>query len=884
MPDKVTIVRPDGTLLDATPEQAQRLQLLGYREQTPEENTAAVTAQSKADYYGSGDQRLAALGEGVQAGLSFGATDYLFGDDETKQRATYNPGTRLAGEAIGALAPLILTSGESLAASAGGSVGEAGILSQAARTAEFAPTSLLSRGAGAATAGLEGGLSRAVVQGSLEGSVYGAAGAADHAWLDGEPITAEAVLHGLGWGAVLGGGLGALGEGLTKLGEGAAAREAASEALRTPTKAGPGDLNNVAGPSFDSVSREVTSYRTQLSQATEAADATVKGLLERDLPLDLGPVQRDLAMEAKEGALKSYEKIMKLSEAGKADAALEEIKSFNQNAEKFARAANSPELFESSVPDYNTIRSHEAKTDSFMEKTVRARDIADRGYYEPPGGNTDQVRVQQARDIFAPGGEGQREPIDLNVTPSGKVTVTGGRHRLAAAVEANAPIKVKWSTGTEPAESDVFQGGGAPPAGPVRAGGALKQIVELQRIGKELSKFPTSVEQFASMPAAKAERVFAAIEAGKSAAISSDALHGAVQEMSSSLGIQAEKSSLRDAWVAAKKMYKEGTSTAKPKAPAAEEGHVSFGRKMLGYALGGKAYAAVRATGAGRGAAIGAYSAVKAAVTRPGAGTAELGSIRNAVVGRVRSAAANYLPGAGAAVSKSIPVAPLATSLIDGRMDSDTKDMRELAARRAREVVDLGPTIKDFLFRQLQTMNTAQPELAPAIHQAALGSFAALQAMIPRDPGAVDKLKPLWKPSDVHAVVMAKQLEVFHDPVGVAEQMLSSGQFDPIQTKALRELAPNIWADMRVNLLQRITDPKVRDKLSYQEQIGLSTMLDVPLHSSMDPKYISMSQQIFQDRNQPLKANPRMGQGGPGTMPDPQDNINSTASQRVTSR
>ena len=761
MPDKVTIVRPDGTLLDATPEQASRLQLLGYREQTPEENTAQLAAESKADYYGSGDQRLAALGEGIQSGLTFGGTDYLFGNDETKLRATYSPGTRLAGEAIGAFAPLLLSAGESLAASAGRAVDGAGVLSQAARTAEFAPTNLLSRGVEAATAGMEGGLSRSVVRGALEGSAYGVAGAADHAWLDGQPITAEAVLHGLGWGAVLGGGLGALGEGLSKLGEDA--RGASEAALREPVKPGPNDLRTVGGGDFEAVRSEATTYRGQLETAVKSADSGVRGLLEKELPADLHPIQRDLATAAKEGAQTSYDKIMKLADAGKAEPALKEISEFSSNAKKLADYMGTPE----------------------------------------------------------------------------------------AASQTST---------------------------------ALKQIVELRRVSAELQKFPGSIEQFASMTPQKAERLFAAIEAGQKAAVPADSLHSATQGLADSLGLQSEKSGLRETWVAAKKMYKAGTQEAKVTPTPQEETKAGFGRKVLGYALGGKAYAAVRATGAGKGAAYGAYLGVKNAVIRPGAGTSELGAIRNAVVARVRTAAGDYLPGAGKAVSAAAPISPLATSLVNGRMDSDTKDLRELAKRRAQEVSDLGPTIKNYLYQQLQTMNTAQPELAPAIHQAGLTSFAALQAMMPRDPGARDKLQSLWKPSDVAAVIMSKQLEVFHDPVGVAEQMLSAGQFDPIKTKALRELAPNIWQDMRLNLLRRVTSPEVQSKLSYQEQIGLSAMLDIPLHSSMDPKYIVMSQQMFQDRNEPLKANPRMGQAGPGTLPNPQDNVNSTAADRVTAR
>ncbi|HZJ66833.1 MAG TPA: hypothetical protein VFD36_25175, partial [Kofleriaceae bacterium] len=68
----------------------------------------------------------------------------------------------------------------------------------------------------------------------------------------------------------------------------------------------------------------------------------------------------------------------------------------------------------------------------------------------------DPVRMANARKAIA---DGQREAIDLNITPSGKITVTGGRHRLQAAIEADAPIKVKWSSGAEPAESDVLRHG-----------------------------------------------------------------------------------------------------------------------------------------------------------------------------------------------------------------------------------------------------------------------------------------------------------------------------------------------------------------------------------------------------------------------------------------
>lgn len=111
-----------------------------------------------------------------------------------------------------------------------------------------------------------------------------------------------------------------------------------------------------------------------------------------------------------------------------------------------------------SIPDHAAIKAHEAKAGADLEQTLPTRVISDRGYYEPPGGGVDKVRMGKAKEIFAPGGAGQREPVSLSVTPSGRVTVVNGRHRLAAAIEADAPLKIRWSSGAEPSEDMVLRG------------------------------------------------------------------------------------------------------------------------------------------------------------------------------------------------------------------------------------------------------------------------------------------------------------------------------------------------------------------------------------------------------------------------------------------
>lgn len=186
---KVNVRRPDGSLVQATPAQAARLESLGWKRETPDQALARAEGEGAASYWGSGTQRAVAGAEAVLGGATLGLSDYVAGagdkDQAMKRRAQANPGTRLAGETLGALVPIVLSGGAAAGARATTGVSRA-----------------------AATVG----------RGTAEGALYGAAGAADHAYLAGDDITAEAVLHGLKWGGVLGGALSGAGAAVEGLG------------------------------------------------------------------------------------------------------------------------------------------------------------------------------------------------------------------------------------------------------------------------------------------------------------------------------------------------------------------------------------------------------------------------------------------------------------------------------------------------------------------------------------------------------------------------------------------------------------------------------------------------------------------------------------------
>lgn len=755
---KVRLFRPDGTSLEATPEQAEKLKLLNYAEETPEERAASNAAAGEREFYTSGGQQALTAGQGILRGATLGLTD--LGADETDYKRTqYNPGLAMGSEALGAIGPLLIPGVGEMGIGRLGA--EAGALAKvAART----PTALLSRGAATLTAGIESGAARAITRGALEGGAYGGIAAVDHAILSGDPVTSEAVLHGIGWGAIFGGGLSAAGVGMQKLGQSAqtavAARAARAEAA-TVREA----VTAAGSKAFEGMHAEVIGLRNTLREAAMTADAAMSG---------------------------SAKKIMQLgTEAGIPAKEL----GFGVQAMKKAEKA--------------------------FNKAVKE-------------GNAAKIEISQ---------KAYESTVD----------------QITSRLGITAP-----------------QIGGA----------ALKELRQLKLVQRELDRFPKTFNEFAGMGEPRAEAMFATLGSAKKLSqfpVLGQAIDEAAGRMSESLGLKASGlDGLRDTWKAAREAAKAEAKAAREATKPRQEGRKeTLIEKATSFMVGGFAGKTVRNLTGSTPAGFAAYGLVKHGLDAAFGG-ASLSAIRNATLDRLEKAAASFAPKAGKALSVAGPrVEPLATKL-DGTPDTETKP-QHLASARLREIMDAAPGVKDRLYRAVEPISITQPDLAVGLHKAAIGSFQALKAMMPADPGVVSGLKSIWAPSPLQRAVMSKQYEVFQNPASVAERMLTTGQFDPIQVKAMKEIAPAVFGHLRVALLERVTMPGFLEGVSYRDQIGIGTMLDIPIHSSMRPGYIAASQQIFLDRNKPLATPALPGAAGAGGRPAANNQL-ATQSQRIESR
>lgn len=404
---------------------------------------------------------------------------------------------------------------------------------------------------------------------------------------------------------------------------------------------------------------------------------------------------------------------------------------------------------------------------------------------------------------------------------------------------------------------------------------ALDQLKELGVASTLLKGFAETPDGFSRIAPAKFEKMMAGLDtflkqpAAELAGVQ-EALKRSIGDLAAHTGVTVEGNAvnqLRGVWETVRAQRKAKTAT--------EIEKVISGKGPLGNLLAtGGGVAASKMTG---GSWL-AYSAGRAVMN------AVLG-VKGAVLGTISGTAKKWGPGvlkAGRVMSSKIE--PLATRL-DGTVDKETKDRRELMARRAEEFRNAAGTLRDTMYRAVAPIATHHSEYAVEMHKLGVKQFIFMLDKVPRDPGnAFNKLKSLWKPDPIAAEKFARYYRTFQDPVGVMADALNTLNITPEAAEGLREMWPALFTHLRVEMLERISDPKVLEDLSYNEQVRLGVLLDLPIHSTMTPQFISSQQEMYVQRNQPLTLAPQPGMGTSGGRPSGEGSPYSTQAQRSTNR
>lgn len=820
MGDK-TLLRPDGTRLVVPSDRVKPLIALGYKEETLDQAAMRHAEEGKEEYFTTGVQQLKTGAEGLASGLTLGLSDIALegmGAD-TAERAKHNPGVRIGAELVGGLLPV-----------APGGVGKFFTLT---------PAGFITKGATAAAGKVTGAAKKGMVAGMVEGAGAGLQQEIAHKTLNGEPLTVEGALAGIGWGTIFGGGIGGFaGMGAGKL-EARAAKQAADKTAAIKSMQDDAWAHAATSEKWGNMRSTFKEIGTQTDEALKLARKHMETSAEI-----YGQAQTKAATEHANALAGNLPEMQ--AAVGEAKTYLNTLVSEGKIAEKGVRTAHKA-----------AVKAHDR-----LKKALKAKD------FEKIDELTEEFRTS-IDDLH------RLAPPTLEGTPaSGLVSSKGAKPTIPSPRQGDPRIAEAQHT----VDPEIM----------LKAEGATKAYEELASLGLSadvLKRIPTTPQGFATMAESKLERLQAATEkflATKTPEFQGlrESLQRSIEDMSTHLGIQVEGdvgAQLRGVWETMKGAGRKSTHEATEKVLSSNRTPWALGQVKAGAGRMASEYA--RTQGGGPFMQGASYSMAGRLVEG-------IIALKTGVVGAITSRALAWAPHAIAGIKTVGPkVEPFLTRL-DGMQD-DAADRHTLFKKRQAEILGAAGAVRDTLYKSISPLTVEHPEFALGLFNHANTQFQFLVNKIPKDPGhAFNKLKTLWKPDPVAMEKFSRYYEVFQNPVAVINRALDSLKITPEAAEGLQHMWPALWTHLRVEALNRISDPAIMEKLSYEEQVAFGTLLDIKLHSSMSPRFIASQQQMFAQRKELLPMPPQPGaEGGKGGRPSgPASSPYASAGQKVTAR
>lgn len=833
MPPPINMVDAGGDVHAVAPDDVAYFEGKGWSVEGAVAGAGRVGASAEdAAYSGIGD-KVDAYATGVARGATAGVSDIaisMIGGDSTrrlvrKQREA-NPVTSLVGEGVGGIA------------AAGTGVGPVGKVAAAGKRLEAA-----GEGAGALSR-----IGRSAVANAGEGALAGAGSTVSELALSEEPIDVERAVSSLSsnmlYGAAIGGGAGTVGKsaevGLLK---GKAALDAASKRLTTAT--GLSDevasmdakglaaaekvereslkaaADEVRARDGSALADEITAYNREVKEAKhfiplEGVSLPAEGgkysaaelrAIGRGAQRKLDVVARNptalaqdpqlalKALQEQENALTQYirraDDIRAAVDDKAAKAAADEVPTYKGIG---------------GLPEFDDIGEHPNPLKRHaIEKTLPAKTLSGRvrGMVGPRESQIPEMgpfgeghaKMDAARVAIK---EGQTDPVRLAALPNGEYEVLDGRHRLLAAIEADAPIRVS--------------------------------------VQREVAQTHGNLGTIGAINASRRDQVLASLEPALNR-------NRELQAKIATLAEKAELTSARlDELTKAKELLRGGAEDT----PAAS---------ALG-ALGGAAATVVSAPLGAMAPLIG----VKAADMIRSKVMGRLGKAMKDGTARAAAALSKVFGATAKGVKLAVPTSTRVLAKLafapDGGEERQAPttgralpDLYRKRSSELREQVAMGPdgapmvrpAARQRIADALAPLAHAQPLLADRMETLAVRRMEFLASKLPRRPevGGIPMGPDNWQPSDMQMRTWARFAAAAEDPTGVLERV-ADGIVSPEDAEVMREVYPEMLAEFTTQLVAKL--PELRQTLPYNRRIALSVLTGVPVDASMEPRIIKTLQ------------------------------------------
>lgn len=904
MPPVVNLVAPDGRTRAVEEGSAEYQFALdsGWRPETGAEAAAIAGDEFRRQgTEGVGGGILAAIG-GVARAISGGASDVLLdavgGGEYFDALREERPNLSLAGEIAGAVTPL-------------------GIPGAAARAGERVAGRIVGEGA-ARTVG------RKFVGGAVEGGIQGLGAGVSEIALSDDPLTVERIASTLGTdmllGAGIGGGFNAAGAGL-HVALGKASRKlkeigASAQRLGAIEQAAPGAVDDLVG--LDA--KGLRAARKVELDAIEAARVPERASLGQDIGAFRDEVKdQKIWLATKAGAKDSGETLaaaevdprtdrVEVVRVGRPSAGTYEIRTYRAGAaepevsapmkrdEVYAALAEPTPGFGvgglslgagTSVERGIPAAAADIKVDSLY--VTRPSELAERGVF----GN--ELHPEHVASIKSAWAEGKRlAPVDIDVTPDGKLYIEDGNHRLFTAAADDRPVLVRFrptSPAWKPQKGAVDVTERLRPPAPAAAPKTktAPRSREIRAIAKMSLDADKALDRVLRDPKTLAEQPRRALSALRQQENALERMIAKGDELRASFAGDKSGERLAALELAPAALERNRALQARiiavtgdaqsPRLTAIQEmadalasggkaPEVGIGQQMLG------------GTAFGMTAGVVGAVPVIGPVLAPFVGAAASSVVTGRIAGKVSQAVAAVADRTSRAIDKILDVSAkarpvtraipvVATRVLararygPGEAEPEApkgkqpkpERLAELYKKRSEEIRSLttvGPDGVPLMRREARARVAAQltglglisPLLADQIETLAARRVEFLAGRLPRRPdlAALPTGPDRWQPSDMQMRTWARYVAGVEDP-GAIEERLADGSITPEDAEVMREVYPERMEALKAEIVSRL--PTLQRQLPYHRRLALSIFSGVPVDPAMNPQILRVLQASF---------------------------------------
>lgn len=192
----------------------------------------------------------------------------------------------------------------------------------------------------------------------------------------------------------------------------------------------------------------------------------------------------------------------------------------------------------------------------------------------------------------------------------------------------------------------------------------------------------------------------------------------------------------------------------------------------------------------------------------------------------------------------------------EGDKPRDRQDGYRKAVKRLAELTSDPGTTAEKYGEGMHHLKQAAPEVTQSVLDAQMRALQAVYERAPKNPDAGMMLNPQqrdWQPSDSDLAKWERYTAAVADPFSVLDD-LRHGNVTPEAVDALRDVYPNLYEDMRLQLTQRASE--LRTAIPYHDRMQLSILFGTALDPTLDAGFVNAVQNSYAQAAQAQESRP----------------------------